>query len=736
MGFTSMILGSCNYHLDSLYVGGRSQLTDAYVDLEYSLTYSDSCGHPFEQAPFCTFSQVTEEVICDTCNVSTGLLACNPALPPFTGTCTTDSNLVRAARPLLINSFAPAFLTCLEPQCDDYYLNFTLKNRDSTCGDVCGYLCATGNMWRMTIEACRIHGDIEPNPTQVCAGQPVTFTATPLCGVPPYHYVWLVLPDTASVPDTITIYDNNTLTLHPEVTVTVLCYLTDTCGENWQSSVFTIPVTQSPSANAGNDTALCGGGATLLGGNPTTTGATVRWAGLSPASTAWLSSPTALNPTLTIPPGEFGDFAYVVTATNSLCFRTDTIRVISDKVPLATIDTTGPIIFCSSQSVQLAVQEQFASYLWSNGATTQSISINQVGTYSVIVTDTSGCKDTTSGTVISDILPSPSANAGADTFLCEGGSLVLGGNPTTTNATVQWAGDDAAHTAWLSSTTAFNPTVTIPDDTTGAFTYIVTASNTQCNRMDTVTVFSYPNPVPVIDTTGKTVFCAGQNVQLAVEGTYAKYLWNTGSTAPFINISQTGSYFVTVTDSNGCTAVSSVTQVSNNSPPVFSIFPDTSINYGDSVMLSSNINLSAASIDSFTWYPQVNITCLTCTNPFVAPKSNQIYGLTVFSDGCVVSDSLLIAVILPDNFFIPNVFSPNGDGNNDYFYIYSQAGVTVYTFQVYDRWGEKVHDGTYPWDGLYRGKPAPEGVYTYVLTLSVYGDQNLITRKGSVTLLR
>ena len=97
---------------------------------------------------------------------------------------------------------------------------------------------------------------------------------------------------------------------------------------------------------------------------------------------------------------------------------------------------------------------------------------------------------------------------------------------------------------------------------------------------------------------------------------------------------------------------------------------------------------------------------------------------------------LPIKVLPPQNYFIPNVFTPNNDGNNDNFYVEMQEGVTVLEFTVYDRWGEKVHDGLYPWEGTYKGKPAPEGVYVYVIKLQLATNVEPIRRTGSVSLVR
>jgi hypothetical protein len=150
MGFTTMSLGSCPYQMN-VFVPGKSRISNTYVDMEYSLTYDNTCGTPPLPAPFCTFSQVSMEVKSDECTTTTGPLTCNPASPPYTGTCTTDSNLVPGANAMHFAGLLPN--TCLPAQCPDYNLHFTLLNRDSTCGDVCGYLCARGNMWRITVEA-------------------------------------------------------------------------------------------------------------------------------------------------------------------------------------------------------------------------------------------------------------------------------------------------------------------------------------------------------------------------------------------------------------------------------------------------------------------------------------------------------------------------------------------------------------------------------------------------------
>lgn len=748
MGFTSMGLGSCNYNMN-VTVPGKSKLTNAYVDVEYQLTYDNTCGSPPLPPPFCTFSQVTMEVQCNVCNTTTGLLTCNPAQPPYTGTCTTDSNLVQGAGALLINNFVPNYLACYAPQCPDYVIPFTLLNRDSTCGDVCGYLCARGNMWRMTIEACQVEGFITQDRTTVCAGQPVTFTANPSCGVPPYHFRW-----TQDGGNTFTtVYGTPNFVIYPNADVIVGCYIVDTCNIQWQTNDLSVSVVPAPPADAGPDVYLCAGGNANIGGNPTTTGGTsVSWSAETVTARNYLNNTASPNPTALVPVGVVDTFWYAVTASNGgTCARTDTMFVFSN--PLPTANAGNDVTVCSGGSVALggSPSSNAANILWqgetpaatswlsNTTAANPQVTVPQgtTGTFYYVLTGTTAsCVETDTVNVISN--PAPVVNAGADQNLCEGGVVTLGGNPTVIGGTsFVWSGQDIITESWLSSTTDANPQVNVPTGTTGTYFYVVTVADPLCPRSDTVNVVSHINPVAAIDSSGNTRICANQTVTLSVVGNYAAYVWNTGSTASSIAVNTAGNYSATVTDAFGCTAASNVITVDVVAVPNVTVFPDTLIMYGDSVVMYTDLNLSSASVDSFTWYPASNISCVNCNTPTVTPQlPAQYYGVNVYSGGCTVSDSALIRVIFPNNFFIPNAFTPNGDGNNDNFYIQAQSGVKVILFQVFNRWGEKVHEGSYPWDGSYKNKPAPAGVYIYIFKLGLFGDDSAVFRKGSVTMIR
>ncbi len=105
-------------------------------------------------------------------------------------------------------------------------------------------------------------------------------------------------------------------------------------------------------------------------------------------------------------------------------------------------------------------------------------------------------------------------------------------------------------------------------------------------------------------------------------------------------------------------------------------------------------------------------------------------------NGCKVIDSVYVETTA-NTLLVPNAFTPNGDGLNDYFQI-AQINVATINMKVFNRWGQLVFIGTdvmKGWDGRFNGKPEQNGVYVYQVYVT-YLDGSTETRKGNVTLLR
>jgi gliding motility-associated-like protein len=401
--------------------------------------------------------------------------------------------------------------------------------------------------------------------------------------------------------------------------------------------------------------------------------------------------------------------------------------------------TPNKVLVCVGEPVTLTAYPSWGvppyHYVWSNGDTGRSITIYPTtsGYYAVDIYDT--CDVRVRDDTLIEVIPSPTADAGSDKSLCEGGTVTIGGSPAiSSGASAIWTSTTALASSYISGVGSENPNINIPTGLTGVFTYILEAIDFRCFRYDTMRIYSYPNPSPyVVPDTGAFI-CAGGSIDLSTTNAYASYAWSTGSTTQTSSVTQAGSYLVTVTDNNGCVGISNA--VTLNVKPVLSVlaYPDTMIDPEESARLYSDLNLYDINIDSFYWSPPMFLNSDTSSNPLSTPADDIVYYLNVLSDGCWTGDSASIRINYPFDFYVPNAFTPNADGyNDDFFYIGSKV-LTCKKFQIYDRYGEKLWDLPLPWPGIYKGVLLQPGVYVYYLEVEFRGEVR--SAKGSVTLLR
>lgn len=140
---------------------------------------------------------------------------------------------------------------------------------------------------------------------------------------------------------------------------------------------------------------------------------------------------------------------------------------------------------------------------------------------------------------------------------------------------------------------------------------------------------------------------------------------------------------------------------------------------------------------SYTWNPTFGLNCPSCPNPSVYPNDNSLYTLIVTdANGCKAEDSVWI-ILQSLGLTVPNAFSPNGDGINDFFNILHTQDCTIDLFRIYDRWGQIVfesHDINKGWDGTYNGVAQEIGVYVYVIEGICSNHRAVLA--GNVTLIR
>lgn len=217
----------------------------------------------------------------------------------------------------------------------------------------------------------------------------------------------------------------------------------------------------------------------------------------------------------------------------------------------------------------------------------------------------------------------------------------------------------------------------------------------------------------------------------------------------FTNLGE-GEYLLTVMDNNGCQRDTLITIGS---------FPSIMVDAGDDITFDfpgDTLQFSGSSDGAnpmYSWEPNNGVFCGdgtdNCPDPMFIANTNTTYILTVIDEnGCSSTDEVSIRLVERTDIFIPNVFSPNQDGMNDFFTIFGDERVieSVEELVVFDRWGNKVHesknlilnDPSGGWNGNFGDSKAAEGVYTWVARVRFVsrptGSPDVL--KGSVTLLR
>jgi len=290
----------------------------------------------------------------------------------------------------------------------------------------------------------------------------------------------------------------------------------------------------------------------------------------------------------------------------------------------------------------------------------------------------------------------------------------------------------------------------------GVGTFCVTVTDVQGCSDQACYEVTAPDPVSFDLITPEEPDCFGGSTCIEVEnvrgGSGINYKFGVNNSLPVSIDScievQAGITNVVVFDDGGCSSMQTI-EVTQPAPILVDLGPDITIDLGDTTTIL-NVGIEAQDpIDSINWDPFMFLTCKTdnCSVVSVNPDRNITYGVTVYDiNGCMGFDDINVSVKPDRNVFISNIFSPNGDGQNDEFKINTGRGVEdIESFSIFDRWGNRVFDagssraagpdGSEAWDGTHNGRVAQPGVYIYLARIT-FVDGYEFTYKGSVTLVR
>lgn len=242
-----------------------------------------------------------------------------------------------------------------------------------------------------------------------------------------------------------------------------------------------------------------------------------------------------------------------------------------------------------------------------------------------------------------------------------------------------------------------------------------------------VTTYLTVNPKPLPNLGPDKNLCSNTEVTIT-PGTFTSYLWQDMSNESHFKINTPGKYWVTVTNSLGCTATDTITV------PAILPTPSNFLPQSDSICTYESLNVSSLN-------PYVSYQWSTgATGKTALLEKPGIHRLTVTdANGCSGTDSItLFAKECMSGFFIPSAFTPNNDGKNDVFRPLLFGKIKQYRFAVYNRWGAIVFQTTDPqkgWDGRVNGTPQSNAAFVWICAFQFEGTEPKV-EKGTVTVIR
>lgn len=511
--------------------------------------------------------------------------------------------------------------------------------------------------------------------------------------------------------------------------------------------------TLSPQADAGvGDTLTCLQTTVVLQGTVANTGNLfIEW---TTNGGNILSGANSLNPLAAAP----GWYTLFTENTSNGCQSADSVWVDADQeYPQAVIAAAGTITCATPvQILDASSSSQGPPYdfTWTTtdgsfagGTGTLSPQVNGGGTYVLTIGNPqNGCQSSASVTVVVDTV-APQVQAGGDAFFpCNASVYTLQGlvlNPLP-GYVIQWSSLDGQIIGGES---------TLSPQVGGPGTYQLEVSNLQngCKADDLVILLA--QGIENVEINLVHPLCPGETGQIeigVVEGGTEPYAYSVDGGQQYqsglvFEGLLPGAFEVVVSDTEGCLYVQTVV-LEAPYPVQVSLPAGIDLRLGETAVLSPVVNLPAGQLGWVKWEPIEGLSCGDCLNPVVAAAETTTYQITVADlNGCTATTEVTVYVDVSLSVFAPNIFSPNGDGINDVFMLFSGKGQVdrILKFQVWSRWGDLIFEreeiltgvSSQGWDGTLAGRPMPEGVYGWIAHVRFINGIELAYH-GDVTLMR
>ncbi|HWZ05206.1 MAG TPA: gliding motility-associated C-terminal domain-containing protein [Mucilaginibacter sp.] len=438
---------------------------------------------------------------------------------------------------------------------------------------------------------------------------------------------------------------------------------------------------------------------------------------------------TADNNLTTINETTPGSYTVALASTISTCTQPSAALPLAfTPAPVFTFNYPNQLQYCAGTPLTLQVTGSTSyQYRWYkdgtlNGVTTASLPVTQNGAYKVEVSSCAGSWVASREVKVTFIkVPVPAISTDKPVY-CFGDNATLSLAETIDpDYTTQWYKDNVP----VPNSTSQNSIITnVPGNYTVTLSY--STPNTDgsiCSQSSAVQTLTF-NPLPTvsIEKIVNTTICEGQTIGLKANYNGGTVQWSTGETTDQISVTQAGNYQVTVTSPSGCQAETSM-NISFLTNPVFSVNDTTICTYKKQV-----ITLTApAGFARYAWNGQTGNQTYQVSLP-------QTVSLTVTdANGCQATQQIKVVDQCP-NIYIPNTFTPNGDGINDTWVIEGLDNDPSPSVKVFTRNGVLIFNsigyGT-PWNGEYKGNKLPAGAYYYIVT----AKNNTQKFSGSLTII-
>jgi gliding motility-associated-like protein len=491
-----------------------------------------------------------------------------------------------------------------------------------------------------------------------------------------------------------------------------------------------------PNVNLGKDTTVCyAPNLTLNAG----IGSTYKW------------QDGSINRTFNAQ--QSGDFSVTVTSVDG-CRNADTIKVdIAPSRVNATFVMLKPSCFgtCNGE-INAAGNGGFGapySYRWAGySAATASLSGLCAKDYNVSVTDSRGCVSTNLLTLSqpTKVLVSAKIDSSFNGF-----SLRCTGDKNGSVTASAAGGVGEFRYKWL--TTPVQDSATARNLSAGSYRVVATDGN---GCLDTTTANLTQPKALVADYQVQNIRCFGEKngsvtLRQVTGGVrpYSIYFDDktaTGASETFLNLTG-GKYALEINDANKCQTRYDLTIVEPAKLQAVTT-ADTLIHFGDNVPLFAGLTAPSV-VSSIKWSANrdsIDLKCTTCPQASAAPRLTTLFRVTlVDSFGCSLKREIVVHVDKNRKIFVPTAFSPNNDGNNDNFNLFSGAGTRrILTFKIFNRWGtmmfqrsnmlplDTINSG---WDGMFQGREASTDTYVWFAEIEFEDGEKEIF-KGDVALLR